>query len=316
MYRDWRYDYENEEDWRTEEEIEEEMYRLESLAEEGYFEERNYFDSNYFHSKLVGVTQGNRQSIIRSMYENEVLNLVREPFNEYDSNAIAVYRKSERIGFLSRDISKELASQIDNGVRYRCTADKITGGNGYNYGVNILIERLKDSTYSEGQSFSLNRLIDDDGRINISYSNQLLNSIANTYMQQLNDWMSAKNQLETIIKEFSRVFNEHYNDIRERGYWVIFFEAYSLYCLNYAICILNLKEYEHAYECACACTTIDANMSDDFIQQCSALSAKASLYQGYLSFRTLASIVLENPCNFMQCVEQIKLNIQRNIIPS
>ena len=101
----------------------------------------------FFYTKVAGVTFENRQRVIAKLErrglleEGEGLILKREPFNPYDSNAVAVYASNgEQIGFLPKDIAKEAAPRMDRGVIYRATVVGVTGGDAENvYGVNIKI---------------------------------------------------------------------------------------------------------------------------------------------------------------------------------
>ena len=95
-----------------------------------------------FHTKVAGVTFDNRQRIIRRMSVGEIVSLVRDPYNPYDSNAIKVINSNgDQIGFISRELASSLAYQMDSGVKYNATVCGITGTNpGENIGVNLLIK--------------------------------------------------------------------------------------------------------------------------------------------------------------------------------
>lgn len=61
-----------------------------------------------------------RQNILRAMAPGEVVNLVREPENAHDPNAIAVYyhraeAASGRIGYIGANIARGLAADMDGG---------------------------------------------------------------------------------------------------------------------------------------------------------------------------------------------------------
>lgn len=93
-----------------------------------------------FYTKIVGVTQEkNRQLYASRCVEGEELELVRERTNPYDSNAIAVYSGIHQVGYIKKEIAAQLAEKIDNGKRYRCYVEQVTGGNDWFYGVNIKI---------------------------------------------------------------------------------------------------------------------------------------------------------------------------------
>ena len=101
-------------------------------------EEEHYEkEINYFYSKVVGVTFENRQFYVKQCYKGQKLDLVRDRFNIYDKNAIAVYAGNNMIGFLSRELAEKLAPQMDKGISYICYVEEVMGGGNKNYGVNI-----------------------------------------------------------------------------------------------------------------------------------------------------------------------------------
>ena len=48
---------------------------------------------------------------------DEKLSLVRESLNEHDRDAVAVYFKREKLGFVPRGENKAIAQMLDNGAR-------------------------------------------------------------------------------------------------------------------------------------------------------------------------------------------------------
>lgn len=96
-----------------------------------------------FHSKIVGVTFNGRQRFIPGLRTGEELQVKRESWNPYDKNAIAVYDgRGNQLGYISKELASDLAPKMDGGVQYRISVASVTGGNGYSYGVNILITRM------------------------------------------------------------------------------------------------------------------------------------------------------------------------------
>lgn len=96
------------------------------------------------HSKLKGVSKKNEdgeniQSILADLFDDCDLELVREPDNRYDSNAIKVYAVGDHIGYINAELAKDLAPKMDSGIPIEASIDEITGGDGYNYGCNITI---------------------------------------------------------------------------------------------------------------------------------------------------------------------------------
>lgn len=51
---------------------------------------------------------------------DDVLELEREPTNEYDSDAVKVFFDGEWIGYVEREASEEIAKIIESGVDYEC----------------------------------------------------------------------------------------------------------------------------------------------------------------------------------------------------
>ena len=102
-----------------------------------------------FHTKIVGVTFDNpngqsRQSVIHDLYVRKstpfILDMELDHDNPYDQNAVAVYTSSgTQIGFLSKSVANQVSKWLRQGADIKATATQITGGRGYNYGINLLI---------------------------------------------------------------------------------------------------------------------------------------------------------------------------------
>ncbi len=105
------------------------------------------------HTKVVGVTWSNtkadegrrdRQRIIEDALLNgrPFLELVREPGNPHDKNAISVWFDHEKIGYLSADLVADLAPLFDKGGKIMPFDCEITGGTPDSpiFGVNIGLE--------------------------------------------------------------------------------------------------------------------------------------------------------------------------------
>lgn len=119
-----------------------------------------------FNTKVVGVTFENRQSVLSTLEAGVELSLVREPNNEYDSNAISVrLQNGIQLGFLNRHLARRIAPVMDEGVEYDAAVSSVTGGPAENrehqdtripgplgvrdpgvvdrsYGVNIVVRRV------------------------------------------------------------------------------------------------------------------------------------------------------------------------------
>ena len=93
-----------------------------------------------FYSKIVGSTfiEGGQEKL-SLLKENDILILKREPDNQYDKNAIAIYHSENKIGHVPADTAKSLAPQMDVGIEVDCHVSSITGGGENNTGCNISI---------------------------------------------------------------------------------------------------------------------------------------------------------------------------------
>lgn len=99
-------------------------------------------------TKLVGVTQKNNkgeniQEILESLQmwvrPGEPLFLIHDPNNEYDKNAVMVFRNGEHIGYINRDIAEDIVSLVD-GEYVHAELCEVTGGDGLTFGCNILLK--------------------------------------------------------------------------------------------------------------------------------------------------------------------------------
>jgi len=98
-------------------------------------------DIRHWHTKAVGVTQGNRQEIVRRCRPGEWLALAPEPDNPHDPNAVLIRSgQGSTIGYLPRETAASVVANAAKGVRHSAFAAEVTGGDrGKNYGLNILI---------------------------------------------------------------------------------------------------------------------------------------------------------------------------------
>jgi single-stranded-DNA-specific exonuclease len=103
-------------------------------------------DAESFHTKLAGVTFEGRQDVIARLTSGEALRLVRQPDNEFDPNACAVFDpRGDQVGFFNRRLSAALAPAIDAGALYDVSVADVTGGDdGKGLGVNVVVERRVD----------------------------------------------------------------------------------------------------------------------------------------------------------------------------
>lgn len=100
-------------------------------------------DADSFHTKLAGVSFEGRQEVIVRLEPGTPLRLERQPDNQYDPNAIAVFDpRGAHVGFLNRRLASVLAAVLDAGIDYDVEVTDITGGlEGRSRGVNVLLRR-------------------------------------------------------------------------------------------------------------------------------------------------------------------------------
>jgi single-stranded-DNA-specific exonuclease len=98
-------------------------------------------DSFGFNTKIVGVTFEGRQDLIAGLQPGAELELVRQPQNAFDANAIAVHFGRLQLGFVKKAIAARIAPNIDASERYRAEIKHITGGGTRSVGVNIWVTR-------------------------------------------------------------------------------------------------------------------------------------------------------------------------------
>ena len=98
-------------------------------------------------TKIVGVTRGNRQELLEELSEYDEIELVREPNNPHDPNAIAVLNPDgEKLGYIRAGLARDLAAYMELypnsilvGEILEITGDEV----GKNYGCNIEITLIK-----------------------------------------------------------------------------------------------------------------------------------------------------------------------------
>ena len=100
-------------------------------------------EAESFHTKLAGVSFEGRQQIVARLAPGVPLRLVRQPENEFDANACALYDPfGDQVGFFNRRLAAVLAPVVDAGVEYDVEVTDVTGGEeGASLGVNVLVSR-------------------------------------------------------------------------------------------------------------------------------------------------------------------------------
>jgi single-stranded-DNA-specific exonuclease len=117
------------------------------FAKASEYVERDRFGSigeaDDFFTKIVGVSFERRQDLIAGLSVGAPLELVREPENPHDPNAIQVRYGPLQLGFIRREIARHLAPNIEAGDLYAAEVASITGGGDKNVGVNIHVRRAR-----------------------------------------------------------------------------------------------------------------------------------------------------------------------------
>ncbi len=100
-------------------------------------------DATAFHTKLVGVTFEGRQDVLGRLHPSTPLRLERQPDNEFDPNACALFDPyGDQVGFFNRRLAAALSPSVDAGVDYDVEVTEVTGGESdRSLGVNVLVSR-------------------------------------------------------------------------------------------------------------------------------------------------------------------------------
>ncbi|MDE6970857.1 MAG: HIRAN domain-containing protein [Eubacterium sp.] len=99
--------------------------------------------------RAAGTTFGNRQeclNFLKQFRQHDLcVTLEREPDNEYDSNAIQIVvhilslSKRTVIGYVPKELARELAKVIDMGIQVKASLMQIIGGYSYKETLGALI---------------------------------------------------------------------------------------------------------------------------------------------------------------------------------
>lgn len=113
------------------------------------------------YSKIAGITYDNRQIYARNCYIGQELKLIRDKFNKYDKNAVAVYENSRQLGFVPKDTAVTIAKLMDEGTVLKCYVEDINHGGYSTIGINIKITKV--ISYSDIKSENhKNKCYDDE----------------------------------------------------------------------------------------------------------------------------------------------------------
>lgn len=103
-----------------------------------------------FSTNLAGVSKKSqdgfkRQELLQELSTDEILYLIPEPDNPYDSNAIKVFDAAENdIGFIPKDTAKSLSKNIRKGDKFFGQVKELMGGDeGMSYGLLIDVYKVE-----------------------------------------------------------------------------------------------------------------------------------------------------------------------------
>lgn len=151
-------------------------------------------DTDYFYTKIVGVSFEGRQNLIKDLKTGEEVFLQRQPENIHDKNAIAIQdANGVQLGFLKAKLSKDLSRYIDKGVEYTATITSVTGldTDDNHIGVNLIVERKHKTNETDETSSRTNK--DIFKQLN---DQDLFNEIKN---QLLGGYDFRQKQIESIM---------------------------------------------------------------------------------------------------------------------
>ena len=130
-----------------------------------------------FYTKIVGVTKTNDegkqiQRILKEMSEEycegSLLELEHDADNPYDDNAIKVFYGGEHIGYIGRDLAKELAKLVDADI-VEAEISEITGGaDGKSFGCNIHVRIREASGWPDSESKGLSETLQETSKRTVS----------------------------------------------------------------------------------------------------------------------------------------------------
>lgn len=92
---------------------------------------------------ITGVTYNDRQANISKLRVNEKLKLVLERTNKFDRNAILILNSLNlELGYVPKEINLKVGALLSKGQIKNSYVKNISGGNGYFYGVTVIIEYI------------------------------------------------------------------------------------------------------------------------------------------------------------------------------
>ena len=83
-------------------------------------------------------------AMLRRLNGGDELELIREPNNEADPNAVAIYYAGAHIGYVPRAFNWNVGPMLDRGTLLKCTIQSLSLGLDGKPNCEILIERVND----------------------------------------------------------------------------------------------------------------------------------------------------------------------------
>jgi len=80
-------------------------------------------------SPIAGFQYYKGDAIWPSLGVGKRLSLVRESLNEYDGDAVAVYFRNYKLGFVPQSENSTIAQMLDRGERLEATISRVVNGN-------------------------------------------------------------------------------------------------------------------------------------------------------------------------------------------
>jgi single-stranded-DNA-specific exonuclease len=159
---------------------------------------KNIGDTDTFYTKIVGVTFDGRQDVVSTVSAGTTLDLIREPENPYDKNAIIVKDKDGHdLGFLNARLAKQLAPYMDKGVDFEVEVTDLTGGIDKHYGINIRIWR-KDKNEFQISDAGAKKIRDE---LKTLESDLLINKLKEVLLGNQDLKQKQKQSIETLLNE-------------------------------------------------------------------------------------------------------------------
>lgn len=169
--------------------------------------------------------------------------------------------------------------------------------------------------YENLDGINLTDILDDENFIDLGITYDIINAIVSKYIQR-----GLFQQSRLVLNKFLSFFgkfaaaNIHLMS-KPNPYWINFLEQYSYYCAIYARSVLEAKDYQNAFIIACAAASINPDLKDGLLTECSNIASRSMTMQGRFPTITLEQQMMQNPFNYSQCVEQLATYLCRNQLP-